>query len=189
MATTPPLSRKWSQDSGVVELEVLESGKQGLKTWEEGPRRGKLGRQDATLLCRRLMWHDLTSKQFGTLTIRLCHPPPIRRVSVGFCSFSVQFGFQAAWLLSSWCHAGILIRTKCSFRRWPIFLHHQKALSWKRPKWCWLRGLLPGTAALCLQLRQWVNEVQSEGVPKQVYRQRCREKLLISITHTLKCAG
>jgi phenylpropionate dioxygenase-like ring-hydroxylating dioxygenase large terminal subunit len=49
-----------------VELEVTESGKQGFKgVWQEGPRKGQLGTQYTTFTAPCLIWHDLTSKQFG----------------------------------------------------------------------------------------------------------------------------
>ncbi len=74
-----------------VELEVTESGKPGFKgVWEEGPRRGTLGRQDTTFIAPGLMWHDLTSKQFGR-TITAVYATPIRK---GECRLFARFPFK-----------------------------------------------------------------------------------------------
>ena len=72
-------------------LELVESDKQGFKgTWAEGPRRGKLGRQDTTFVAPALMWHDLTSKQFGR-TITAVYATPTRK---GECRLFARFPFQ-----------------------------------------------------------------------------------------------
>ena len=72
-------------------LEVVETNKHGFTgTWEEGPRRGKLGRQDTTFIAPSLMWHDLTSKQFGrTMTVVYATP-----TSKGQCRLFARFPFQ-----------------------------------------------------------------------------------------------
>jgi phenylpropionate dioxygenase-like ring-hydroxylating dioxygenase large terminal subunit len=74
-----------------VELELVESGKQGFTgLWEEGPRRGALGRQDTRFIAPNLMWHDLTSKQFGrTLTVVYAVP-----ISKGKCRLIARFPFK-----------------------------------------------------------------------------------------------
>ena len=71
-------------------LEVTESNKHGFTgTWEEGPRRGKLGRQDTTFIAPATMWHDLTSKQFGrTMTVVYATP-----TSKGQCRLFARFPF------------------------------------------------------------------------------------------------
>jgi phenylpropionate dioxygenase-like ring-hydroxylating dioxygenase large terminal subunit len=74
-----------------VELEIVESSKHGYKgTWAEGPRRGTLGRQDTTFIAPNLMWHDLTSKQFGR-TITAVYATPIRK---GECRLIARFPFK-----------------------------------------------------------------------------------------------
>ncbi|MDY6781526.1 MAG: Rieske 2Fe-2S domain-containing protein [Cyanobacteriota bacterium] len=74
-----------------VELEVVESGKGGFKgIWEEGPRRGTLGRQETTFIAPGLMWHDLTSKQFGR-TMTVVYATPIRK---GECRLFARFPFK-----------------------------------------------------------------------------------------------
>ncbi|MDY7014503.1 MAG: Rieske 2Fe-2S domain-containing protein [Cyanobacteriota bacterium] len=74
-----------------VELEVVESGKCGFKgIWEEGPRRGTLGRQETRFIAPGLMWHDLTSKQFGR-TLTVVYATPIRK---GECRLFARFPFK-----------------------------------------------------------------------------------------------
>lgn len=74
-----------------VELEVIESGKWGFRgTWAEGPRKGTLGRQDTTFIAPGLMWHDLTSKQYGR-TLTVVYATPIRK---GECRLFARFPFK-----------------------------------------------------------------------------------------------
>ena len=74
-----------------VELEVIESNRQGFKGyWAEGPRRGSLGSQTTQFIAPALMWHDLTSKQFGR-TMTVVYATPIRR---GECRLFARFPFK-----------------------------------------------------------------------------------------------
>lgn len=76
-----------------VELEVTASGKWGFKgVWEEGPRKGTLGRQETTFIAPNMMWHDLTSKQFGR-TLTVVYATPIRK---GECRLFARFPFKFA---------------------------------------------------------------------------------------------
>jgi phenylpropionate dioxygenase-like ring-hydroxylating dioxygenase large terminal subunit len=78
-------------NAGPVELEVLEPNKYGFRgLWEEGPRRGQLGRQDSKFIAPNLMWHDLTSKQFGR-TMTVVYATPIRK---GECRLFARFPFK-----------------------------------------------------------------------------------------------
>jgi len=62
-----------------VNLEVIESDRQGFQgIWEEGPRKGTLGKQTTYFVAPNLMWHDLTSKQFGR-TLTVVYATPIRK--------------------------------------------------------------------------------------------------------------
>jgi phenylpropionate dioxygenase-like ring-hydroxylating dioxygenase large terminal subunit len=74
-----------------IDLELVTSGKQGFTgTWAEGPRKGTLGRQDTTFIAPSLMWHDLTSKQFGR-TLTVVYATPMRK---GECRLFARFPFQ-----------------------------------------------------------------------------------------------
>ena len=49
-----------------VELEVVESGKQGFTGfWQDGPRKGTLGSQSSRFIAPNLMWHDLARFKAG----------------------------------------------------------------------------------------------------------------------------
>lgn len=76
-----------------VELEVLESDRQGFTGfWAAGPRKGTLGSQHTRFLAPALMWHDLTSKQFGrTLTVVYVTP-----IAKGRCRVFARFPFKFA---------------------------------------------------------------------------------------------
>lgn len=74
-----------------VELEVVSAGKQGFDgVWEEGPRKGTLGRQQTQFIAPNYMCHDLTSKQFGR-TLTVVYATPIRK---GECRLFARFPFK-----------------------------------------------------------------------------------------------
>ena len=74
-----------------VELEVISTNRQGFQgVWQEGPRKGKLGTQYTTFIAPNLMWHDLTSKQFGrTMTVVYATP-----ISKGKCRLFALFSLS-----------------------------------------------------------------------------------------------
>jgi phenylpropionate dioxygenase-like ring-hydroxylating dioxygenase large terminal subunit len=155
-----------------VELEVTESGKQGFKgVWQEGPRKGQLGTQYTTFTAPCLIWHDLTSKQFGrTLTVVYATP-----ISKGKCRLFARFPFKFAsalprffiQLAPTWYshlnQNGVLEDDQ-------IFLHHQE-------RYLEVLGggnnyskafYLPTKADLYVsELRQWVNLYHSDPFPQQ----------------------
>jgi phenylpropionate dioxygenase-like ring-hydroxylating dioxygenase large terminal subunit len=74
-----------------MDLNVVESDRQGFRgEWLEGPRRGKLGSQYTRFIAPNLMWHDLTSKQFGR-TITAVYATPTRK---GECRLFARFPFR-----------------------------------------------------------------------------------------------
>jgi len=83
-------NRKYAAPVG---LELVSFGRQGFTgKWEEGPRKGALGRQDTTFIAPGLMWHDLTSEQFGrTLTVVYATP-----ICKGECRLFARFPFKFA---------------------------------------------------------------------------------------------
>ena len=145
-----------------LDLEVVESNKQGFKgIWQEGPRKGKLGTQYTTFTAPGLMWHDLTSKQFGrTLTVVYATP-----MSKGKCRAFARFPFKFSSplprffikLAPQWYNH---INQNGVLEDDQIFLHHQER---------YLEALgggakyskafyLPTKADLYVsELRQWVN--------------------------------
>jgi phenylpropionate dioxygenase-like ring-hydroxylating dioxygenase large terminal subunit len=78
-------------NAGPVNLEVQTFGRKGFQgVWQEGPRKGTLGTQYTTFLAPNLMWHELTSRQFGrTLTVVYVTP-----MSKGKCRLFARFPFQ-----------------------------------------------------------------------------------------------
>ena len=163
-----------------VEIELLESDRQGFRGfWEEGPRKGTLGSQRTRFIAPALMWHDLTSKQFGR-TLTVVYATPIRK---GECRIFARFPFKFSSKLP-----GFFIRLT---PRWfshigqnrvleddRIFLHLQERYleqlggSSKYAKACYL----PTKAdTLVLELRKWVNCFQAEpfhNVPLPPEKQR-----------------
>jgi phenylpropionate dioxygenase-like ring-hydroxylating dioxygenase large terminal subunit len=71
--------------------EIRCAARQGFTgIWEEGPRKGTLGKQTTTFIAPGLMWHDLTSKQFGR-TLTVVYATPIRP---GECRLFARFPFK-----------------------------------------------------------------------------------------------
>jgi phenylpropionate dioxygenase-like ring-hydroxylating dioxygenase large terminal subunit len=179
-----------------VELEVLESGKWGFKgTWAEGPRKGTLGRQDTTFIAPGLMWHDLTSKQYGR-TLTVVYATPIRK---GECRLFARFPFKFSSKLP-----GLFLKLT---PRWyshigqngvleddQIFLHYQERYLEKNGGSANFTKAfyLPTKADLFVfQLRSWVkqynaepfaNETLSAPLPKEVLLDRYH-------SHTKKCSS
>lgn len=79
------------ENAAPMEMDLVESGKQGFQgIWPEGPRKGKLGTQHTTFVAPALMYHDLTSKQFGR-TLTVVYATPIRK---GECRLFARFPFK-----------------------------------------------------------------------------------------------
>ena len=76
-----------------LDLEIIESDKHGFNgIWEEEPRKGKLGTQYTTFTAPCLVWHDLTSKQFGR-TLTVVYTTPISKVNV-VCLLGFRLNFH-----------------------------------------------------------------------------------------------
>lgn len=183
-------------NAGPVELEVVTSGRQGFQgLWQEGPRRGSLGRQDTHFMAPGLMWHDLTSKQFGR-TLTVVYATPIRK---GECRIFARFPFKFA---TKW--PGRLIRWT---PRWyshigqnsvleddQIFLHKQERyLEAAGGSGCFAQAFyLPTQAdAFVAELRKWVNDYQAdpfegEALPPALPPDKLLDRYY---SHTIKCAS
>lgn len=176
-----------------VELEVTESGKNGFKgVWQEGPRKGTLGRQDTTFIAPNLMWHDLTSKQFGR-TLTVVYATPIRK---GECRLFAIFPFKFASKLP-----GLFIKLT---PRWyshlgqnrvleddQIFLHHQERYLEEVGSENFTKAFYLPTKAdsFVFELRQWVNQYSINPFPNtSLPPASLREELLDRYhSHTTKC--
>lgn len=74
-----------------VELEVVSAGKEGFDgIWAEGPRRGKLGPQETRFIAPGLMWHEITSEQYGR-TVTAVYAVPTKK---GHCRLFARFPFK-----------------------------------------------------------------------------------------------
>ncbi len=180
-----------------VDLEMLELSKQGfIGRWQEGPRRGTLGQQDTRFTAPNLMWHDLTSKQFGR-TLTVVYAVPIRK---GECRLFARFPFKFS---SPW--PGRFIRLT---PRWyshigqnaileddQIFLHHQeRALEAAGGSNRLSKAFyLPTKADLFVsQLHQWLKDCQADPFPGQKLPVAARTKAELLDryhSHTIHCAS
>lgn len=153
-----------------VELEVLESSKQGFKGfWQEGPRKGTLGSQQTTFIAPALMWHDLTSKQFGR-TLTVVYATPTRK---GECRVFARFPFKFASKLPStfirltprwYSHLG----NNTVLEDDQIFLHYQERyLAEKGGSDNFAKAFYLPTRAdtFVSTLRQWVNAFEADPFP------------------------
>jgi phenylpropionate dioxygenase-like ring-hydroxylating dioxygenase large terminal subunit len=180
-------------NAGTVELEVTESGKHGFKgVWQDGPRKGTLGRQDTTFIAPNLMWHDLTSKQFGR-TLTVVYATPIRK---GECRLFAIFPFKFSSKLP-----GLFIKLT---PRWyshlgqnrvleddQIFLHHQERYLAEVGSENFTKAFYLPTKAdsFVFELRQWVNNYSVDPFPNvSLPPALSRVELLDRYqSHTTKC--
>jgi phenylpropionate dioxygenase-like ring-hydroxylating dioxygenase large terminal subunit len=179
-----------------VELEILEFGKQGFTgLWPEGPRKGTLGQQHTTFVAPALMWHDLTSKQFGR-TLTVVYATPIRK---GECRVFARFPFR----FSSRLPAFLIKLTP----RWyshlgqnsvleddQIFLHHQERyLEAKGGGANFAKAFYLPTRAdtFVTGLRKWVNEYEANPFADQVLPPALSAEALLDRyhSHTIHCVS
>ncbi len=179
-----------------VELEVVEADKQGFQgIWEEGPRKGTLGKQFTTFIAPALMWHDLTSKQFGR-TLTVVYATPIRK---GECRIFARFPFKFSSKLP-----GLFLKIT---PRWyshlgqnnvleddQIFLHYQERyLAAKGGGANFAKAFYLPTRAdtFVTALRKWVNEYQADPFPGETFSPPLSTEVLLDRyhSHTIKCAS
>ncbi|MTJ51710.1 cell death suppressor protein Lls1, partial [Anabaena sp. UHCC 0253] len=179
-----------------VELAVVESGKWGFKgVWEEGPRKGTLGKQYTTFIAPGLMWHDLTSKQFGR-TLTVVYATPIRK---GECRLFAIFPFKFSSKIP-----GLFLKLT---PRWyshigqnsileddQIFLHHQERyLEKSGGSGNFTKAFyLPTKADLFVfQLRSWVNQYSVDPFAGKILPPSLSKEDLLDRyhSHTEKCAS
>ncbi|NEQ30366.1 MAG: Rieske 2Fe-2S domain-containing protein [Leptolyngbya sp. SIO4C5] len=159
------------ENAAPMEMEVLESSKQGFRgIWPEGPRKGKLGTQHTHFIAPSLMYHDLTSQQFGR-TMTVVYAVPTRK---GECRLFARFPFKFSAKLP-----GLFIKLT---PRWyshignngvleddQIFLHLQereleKAANKRYAQACYL----PTQAdRYVLAFRKWVSDFEADPFPGQ----------------------
>jgi phenylpropionate dioxygenase-like ring-hydroxylating dioxygenase large terminal subunit len=172
-----------------VDLEMVTEGRQGFTgIWEEGPRRGTLGTQNTTFIAPNLMWHDLTSKQFGR-TLTVVYATPIRP---GECRLFARFPFKfpskfprlAIGLTPRWySHLG----QNRVLEDDQIFLHFQERYLAKQggspayPQACYL----PTKADLfVVKFREWINTYHVDPFPGQSLPPRLNTEQLMDRYHS-----
>ena len=179
-----------------VELAITHSDKNGFKgVWEEGPRKGELGTQYTSFVAPNLMWHDLSSKQFGrTLTVVYATP-----ISKGKCRLFARFPFKFASpipkffiKLSPRWYSHINQHTVLEDDQ--IFLHHQERyLAAKGGGHNYTKAFYLATKAdlYVSELRQWVNLYHADPFPGQELPPALSKEELLERyhSHTKHCAS
>jgi phenylpropionate dioxygenase-like ring-hydroxylating dioxygenase large terminal subunit len=182
------------ENAAPMDLQLLESHKQGFcGVWPEGPRRGKLGTQNTVFVAPNMMWHELTSKQFGrTLTVVYATP-----IGKGKCRLFARFPFQfsskipalAIGLTPRWySHLGQNMILEDD----QIFLHHQERYLAQQGGDTTKAFYLPTKAdRFVFELRQWADQYQYDPFPGQVLPpSQGRTQLLDRYeSHTKHCAS
>ena len=179
-----------------VELTITHSDRQGFKgVWQEGPRNGKLGTQYTTFTAPNLMWHDLTSKQFGrTLTVVYAVP-----ISKGKCRLFALFPFQFSSkipeffikLTPRWYSH---LNQNAILEDDQIFLHYQErylAQAGGSDKFA-QAFYLPTKADLYVaELRKWVNKYNADLFLDKPFSETPTHNVLLERyhSHTEKCAS
>jgi phenylpropionate dioxygenase-like ring-hydroxylating dioxygenase large terminal subunit len=179
-----------------VNLEVIESDRQGFQgIWEEGPRRGTLGKQTTYFVAPNLMWHDLSSKQFGR-TLTVVYATPIRK---GECRLFARFPFKfsakiprlAIKLTPAWySHLG----QNRVLEDDQIFLHFQERYLEKKggsEKFSQAFYLPTKADLFVAELRKWVNQYQAEPFLGQSLPPMLSSEILLDRyhSHTKNCAS
>jgi phenylpropionate dioxygenase-like ring-hydroxylating dioxygenase large terminal subunit len=177
-----------------VELAIINSDKYGFTgIWEEGPRKGALGTQYTTFIAPNLMWHDLTSKQFGrTLTVVYATP-----ISKGKCRLFARFPFQFnskipeffIKLTPTWYNH---LNQNNILEDDQIFLHYQERYLEKNggTKNYTQACYLPTKADLFVnEFRKWINKYQVETFPQAKFPPTPSDKDLVERyhSHTVNC--
>ena len=179
-----------------VELEVVESGKNGFAgIWQQGPRKGTLGKQDTSFIAPGLVCHDLTSKKFGR-TLTVVYATPIRK---GECRLFARFPFKFSAKLPAF-----LIKLT---PRWyshignnrvleddQIFLHYQERyLEESGGSANFNKAFYLPTKAdsYVSELRQWVNKYNANPFPGESLPPRLSTEELLDRyhSHTKKCGS
>ncbi|MEM0981618.1 MAG: Rieske 2Fe-2S domain-containing protein [Cyanobacteria bacterium P01_H01_bin.58] len=159
------------ENAAPMQMDLVESGKQGFQgIWPEGPRKGKLGTQHTTFVAPCLMYHDLTSQQFGR-TMTVVYATPIRK---GECRLFARFPFKFSSKLPSFfiklsprwythiSNNGVLEDDQ-------IFLHFQERLLEKAGDRPYAQACYLPTQAdrYVVAFRQWVSEFKADPFPGQ----------------------
>ncbi|MEO0536240.1 MAG: Rieske 2Fe-2S domain-containing protein [Cyanobacteria bacterium P01_A01_bin.123] len=183
------------ENAAPVVMEVLESGKQGFQgIWPEGPRKGALGTQHTRFIAPAMMYHDLTSKQFGR-TLTVVYAVPTRK---GECRLFARFPFKFSSKLP-----GFFIKLT---PRWlshvsnnrvleddQIFLHIQERMLAKAGDKPYAQACFLPTQAdrYVTELRNWVNNFRADPFPEAPLPKELSKETLLDRyhSHTQHCSS
>lgn len=191
------------ENAAPMQMEVVSSDKQGFQgIWPEGPRKGTLGTQHTTFVAPALMYHDLTSKQFGR-TLTVVYATPIRK---GECRVFARFPFKFSSKLPSffikltprwYSHIG----NNRVLEDDQIFLHIQERLLEKGANSLSQRSSQSSYAQICylptqadsyvVAFRNWVSEFTSDPFPNQSLSPQWSTEALMDRydSHTKHCSS
>ncbi len=179
-----------------VELELVESGKHGFTgIWQDGPRKGTLGKQDTSFVAPGLVCHDLTAKQLGR-TLTVVYATPIRK---GECRLFARFPFKFSAKLPAffikltprwYSH----IRNNRILEDDQIFLHYQERyLEEAGGSSNFNKAFYLPTKAdtYVSELRNWVNKYNANPFPGETLPPRLSTEALLDRyhSHTKKCGS
>ncbi|MEO1508909.1 MAG: Rieske 2Fe-2S domain-containing protein, partial [Cyanobacteria bacterium J06633_23] len=152
------------ENAAPMQMDILASGKQGFQgIWPEGPRKGALGTQHTTFVAPGLMYHDLTSKQFGR-TLTVVYATPMQK---GKCRLFARFPFKFSSKLPSffikltprwYSHVG----NNRVLEDDQIFLHIQERLLEKQKQQPYAQSCYLPTQAdrYVVAFRKWISDFE-----------------------------
>jgi phenylpropionate dioxygenase-like ring-hydroxylating dioxygenase large terminal subunit len=183
------------ENAAPMQMDVLASGKQGFQgIWPEGPRKGALGTQHTTFVAPALMYHDLTSKQFGR-TLTVVYATPMRK---GECRLFARFPFKFSSPLPSFfikltprwlSHIG----NNRVLEDDQIFLHLQERLLEKASSKPYAQACYLPTQAdrYVIAFRKWVSDFDADPFPGQGFTPAWSTEALMDRyhSHTQHCGS
>lgn len=183
-------------NAGPVELEVIESNRQGFKGfWKEGPRKGTLGSQETIFIAPGLMWHDITSNK-SRRSLTVAYATPIRK---GECRLFARFPFKfpskfTSFLMKSTPTWYLHLGQNGVLEDDQIFLHYQERyLEAMGGSENFAKAFYLPTKAdrFVMELHQWINLYNGQPFPGEKLSPPLSKEILLERyhSHTKHCAS
>jgi phenylpropionate dioxygenase-like ring-hydroxylating dioxygenase large terminal subunit len=183
------------KNAAPLELEVVESGKQGFQgIWKQGIQANQTGKLSTKFVAPNLMWHDINSQRGRILTV--VYATPIRK---GECRIIARFPFKFASKIPSFF---IKIRPRWYYHLGQsgvleddqIFLHYQERyLAAKGGSENFTKAFYLPTKAdsFVFEFRQWVNQYNADPFPGEPFPPLLSKGELLERyhSHTEKCSS
>ncbi|MEO0405769.1 MAG: Rieske 2Fe-2S domain-containing protein [Cyanobacteria bacterium P01_A01_bin.135] len=183
------------ENAAPMEMDVVASSKQGFRgIWPEGPRKGQLGTQHTTFIAPAMMYHDLTSQQFGR-TLTVVYAVPTRK---GHCRLFARFPFKFSSKLPAlfikltprwYSHIG----NNRVLEDDQIFLHIQERLLEKAGTKPYAQACHLPTQAdrYVIAFRKWVSDFQADPFAGQSLPPEMTKTALLNRyeSHTKHCSS